>query len=318
MNVNLWFARDNTGEIVSILDSNESNTYVCPICNSDVIPKATTSSKVTPHFAHIDKTKCDNESMLHFWFKHEFIERGDTFTIKTDKEYTFTCKDYSVEKQFKLESGIYRPDLLVITECGNEIVFEMANTNKKKVQDYIDRWIELDKIIVEVDIKSLQGSDKVFNALYYNGKCFNFNKRDGGYYNTIGRLKEEMVRNNKYGIEKIKELDWFWCELKNNSESKDVVNYLSILIEEEIYNETLLSVMKKHKKIKLIESALLNIKSRKTTSLQNQINNYNHLYEIRVDIHTYSDGISNIQNYFIKRKDKKHGTFMTQYDKNVE
>lgn len=53
MNVNLWFARDNNNEIVSILESNNDKDYSCPICTSKVIPKALGSSKVTPHFAHI-------------------------------------------------------------------------------------------------------------------------------------------------------------------------------------------------------------------------------------------------------------------------
>jgi len=55
MNVNLWFARDNHGEITTIINSNNENTYTCPICNSEVIPKALESKQITPHFAHIDR-----------------------------------------------------------------------------------------------------------------------------------------------------------------------------------------------------------------------------------------------------------------------
>lgn len=40
MNIDLWFARDNHDEIITILNSNIANTYTCPICNSEVIPKA--------------------------------------------------------------------------------------------------------------------------------------------------------------------------------------------------------------------------------------------------------------------------------------
>lgn len=212
LNVNLWFARNKDEQIVSILEAHEHKEYTCPVCGSNVIPKALSSKKVTPHYAHIDKSKCDSESMLHWWFKNKFIEKGDTFSIKTDELYTYTCESIEVEKTFHLESGDYRPDVIVHTTNGEEIVFEMANTNKKKVQDYIDRWIELDKVIVEVDIKSLTSGDKTFNALYYKGKCYNFNKRDGGYYNTIGKLKERMLYENKYDIDLIKKLDWFWKE----------------------------------------------------------------------------------------------------------
>ncbi|MEK4121990.1 competence protein CoiA family protein [Lysinibacillus sp. FSL K6-0102] len=223
MNINLWFARNNHGEIITILNSNITNTYTCPICNSEVIPKALESKQVTPHFAHIDRSKCTGESFIHFWMKHGFIERGDTFTIISDESHIFTCKDFKTEVTFNLKTGVYRPDIVIETECGNEIVFEMAHKNKKKVQDYIDRWIELDKIVVEVDTPTLTGQNEVkeFKALYYKGKCFNFNKRDGGYYKTIGKLKEKMKQSGKYDIELVKKLDWFWdevCKYENNED----------------------------------------------------------------------------------------------------
>lgn len=199
LDVNLRFARNQDNEIVSIINSNKDDEYICPICASKVIPKAVESKKKAPHFAHMDVSKCNGEAMIHWWYKNKFIQKGDKFKIFADKEIEFICKDFKTEVTYQLESGTYRPDLVVETECGQEIIFEMANTNKKMVKDYIDRWIELDKIIVEVDIKSLQNVDEIkrFNALYYKGKCFNFNKRDGGYYNTIGKLKEntsELIR----------------------------------------------------------------------------------------------------------------------------
>jgi len=184
--------------------------------------------------------------MIHFWFKHKFIEVGESFKIKTDKEYEYICKSFRTEESFKLSTGIYKPDLIVETECGQEIIFEMANTNKKKVQDYIDKWIELDKTVVEVDIKSLTNGikDKVSNALYYKGKCFNFNKRDGGYYNTIGKIKEDMLSNGEYDIEFVKKLDWFWNTVQKYKQgiiddeelvlSVDVLNEDTILKIEEI------------------------------------------------------------------------------------
>lgn len=233
LNVNLWFARNKDEQIVSILEAHEHEEYTCPVCGSDVIPKALSSRKVTPHYAHIDKSKCDSESMLHWWFKNKFIEKGDTFSIKTDELYTYTCESIEVEKTFHLESGDYRPDVIVHTTDGEEIVFEMANTNKKKVQDYIDRWIELDRVVVEVDIKSLTSGNKTFNALYYKGKCYNFNKRDGGYYNTIGKLKERMIQEDKYDIELVKKLDWFWEDViryKNNDISiDDIFNDIELI-----------------------------------------------------------------------------------------
>lgn len=252
MKVNLWFARDEQNKIISIIDSNNENTYTCPICASKVIPKALESKKITPHYAHVDVDKCNSESMLHWWFKHKFIERGDTFKIKTDNEIEYTCKNFDTEVTFQLESNTYRPDLVIYTECGQEIVFEMANTNKKKVQDYIDNWIELDRIVVEVDIKALQSVDeiKVFNALYYNGKCFNFNKRDGGYYNTIGKLKEQMKQEGKYDIKLAKKLDWFWTELNNyrsDANNNDIFYCINSFIGNGYIYDLLFKIINTHK-----------------------------------------------------------------------
>ena len=259
LEVNLWFARDLNNEIVSVLDANIHNNYHCPVCTSKVIPKALESKKITPHFAHIDVSKCNGEAMIHWWYKNKFIQQGDKFTIVTDKEIEFTCKDYSTEVTYQLTNGTYRPDLVVYTECGQEIVFEMANTNKKMVKDYIDRWIELDRIIVEVDIKALQNVNEIkqFNALYYRGKCFNFNKRDGGYYNTIGKLKEEMQQDGKYDIELVRKLDWFWDNvrfyLKNKNNEYDLFeSIIHIIRSDEKYIYMMIDILNKHKEFNII------------------------------------------------------------------
>ena len=96
-NVKLWFAKNENDEIVTIDDLKDSNTYLCPVCGSDLIPKATESKRITPHFAHVDKSKYNNESMMHFWFKHKFLESGDKFKVVTDKEIEYVCKDAKAE-----------------------------------------------------------------------------------------------------------------------------------------------------------------------------------------------------------------------------
>lgn len=227
MNVQLWFARNKEQEIVSIIESKENSEYTCPLCGSEVIAKAKQSNKISSHFAHLDRSKCNGEAMIHFWMKYKFIEIGESFTIKTDKEYTYTCKSFKTEQLFSLKSGIYKPDLLIVTECGKEIVFEMANTNKKKVQDCIDKWIELNRIVVEVDIKSLIDKSKVFNALYFKGKCFNFNKRDGGYYKTIGKYKE----SENYDIEFARKMDWLWSDIHKHKIGILDISDLSLSLE---------------------------------------------------------------------------------------
>lgn len=243
--VNLWFARNELNEIVSVVNTDNTTSYNCPICESKVIPKALNSKSVTPHFAHVDKEKCSNESMLHFWFKNKFIEKGDSFSIKTDKQYNYVCDNVRTEVTFKLESGTYRPDVIVETLCGQEIVFEMADTNKKSIQDYIDKWIELDKIVVEIDIKSLVNENKIFDALYFKGKCFNFKTKDRIYHNSIGKLKEDMKRSSKYDIELAKKLDWFWNEVKTNIDDKNkIVGMVLEYFDEEFILNKLLPIIK--------------------------------------------------------------------------
>lgn len=227
MNVNLWFAKNSQGEIVTISSAHNDLKYTCPICSSEVIPKAVKSKKVKPHFAHIDRNKCNSESMIHFWMKNKFIEVGEQFKINTDEELTFTCESFETEKIYKLTKGIYKPDLVIHTECGNEIIFEMANSNKKKVEHYIDKWIELDKIVVEVDLKNLTDDVRNIRALYYKGKCYNFNNRDGGYYNTIGKMKEA-----KYDIQLVKSLDWFWESVNQYNNNQVDIIYMANLVKE--------------------------------------------------------------------------------------
>jgi len=56
-NINLWFAKNTNNDIVTINEievKNNKEKYYCPLCGSEVIPKATNSKLITAHFAHID------------------------------------------------------------------------------------------------------------------------------------------------------------------------------------------------------------------------------------------------------------------------
>jgi hypothetical protein len=177
-NVKLWFAKDEYERIVTIDEVNENNknnTYLCPVCGSNLKPKAVKSKQITSHFAHVDASKCNSESQIHFWFKHRFLEKGDKFTVSADKVREYMVNDILVERPYEVENGIYKPDVTILTECGNTIYFEMAFTNKKQVKDYLDIWLELKNIVVEVDIKDLISKNKIptLKALFYEGKCFN-------------------------------------------------------------------------------------------------------------------------------------------------
>jgi predicted RNA-binding Zn-ribbon protein involved in translation (DUF1610 family) len=278
-NVKLWFAKDDLENIVTIdeiNDENKNNTFYCPVCGSDLKPKAVKSKQVTSHFAHVDASKCNSESQIHFWFKHKFLEKGDKFTISTNKVNKYTCKDILVEQPYETENGIYKPDVTILTECGNTIYFEMAFTNKKKVKDYLDIWLELKNTVVEVDIKQLIMKDDTthtFKALFYDGKCFNTKKNDT-YYNTIGKYKEEKL-NGKVDNElkeRIRKLDWFWDELLNYKEKDtsidEIIEVLEVIEKDDL---TIAQEILKKQNCSNIFEEYINVKSVK---LSNYINQY--------------------------------------------
>lgn len=253
-NIKLWFARNTDNKIVTINDinnENKNNTYSCPLCGSELKPKAIQSKRISPHFAHIDASKCDAESMVHFWFKHKFLEQGDEFTVISDKERRYICRNVLVEESYETSDGIYRPDMTIVTENDETIYFEFNYTNKKKVREYLDMWMELGNTVVEIDVKQLmlEGVIPKFKALFYNGKCFNVKKNDT-YYNTIGRYKEEVVdsfSNNEEMKERIRRLDWLWDDiLKYKNNEKNIEDIFFILDHFNTEDENLVSsILKK-------------------------------------------------------------------------
>jgi competence CoiA-like predicted nuclease len=86
-NINVWFARNKEGNIVTIDKINEDNRYEeysCPICESKLIPKLGDIN--AHHLAHKDASKCDRETQIHFFVKNELLKQGDKFTVKLDNE----------------------------------------------------------------------------------------------------------------------------------------------------------------------------------------------------------------------------------------
>lgn len=232
-NVKLWFARNEDDELVTVNDitkkESKKHRYYCPVCGSDLKPKAIESARVAPHFAHVDASKCSSETMIHWWFKHRFLEVGDEFTVASDEENIYKVKEIQVEEPHDTSNGIYRPDMTIITEDDNVIYFEFNYSNKKKIKDYLDMWLELKSIVVEVDIKQLMLQNEIpeFRALFYDGKVFNA-KRNDTYYNTIGRYKEEKMRGkvNDELKERIKKLDWFWDDVLRYKKDEVNINYM--------------------------------------------------------------------------------------------
>lgn len=241
-NVKLWFAKDESNNIVTVdeINKGDNNTYHCPVCGSKLKPKAIESKRVTSHFAHVDASKCNSESQIHFWFKHKFLEKGDKFTIAADKINEYICKDILIEQRYEAGEYTYRPDVTVSTECGETIYFEMAFSNKKKVKDYLDIWLELKNIVVEVDIKQLVLKDKIptFKALFYDDKCFN-TKRNDTYYNTIDKYKEEKLKGNvdEKLKERIRKLDWFWNDIFKYRKGDVTIEHIAMIIDSIDENE---------------------------------------------------------------------------------
>jgi hypothetical protein len=253
-NINLWFARNKDGSIVTIdkIDKeNKHEDYMCPICGSNVIPKAIKDNALmSRHFAHRDASKCDSETQIHFFVKNELIKQGDKFKVKLDTETKeFVCKEVFIEQQYKTEFGTYKPDITILTEDNEIVYFEVANTNKKKIEEYLDIWIELNNIVVEVGTNELlNGNDiKEFKAKFYKDKCFNINKEERDYYDIIGRIK---LSKNKYPTEQINKLSWLWKDINKYLLGELEISELSNLIqaiEDKELKEIVVSILRKNR-----------------------------------------------------------------------
>ncbi len=316
--VALWFAKNSKGEIKTIDEVKyHDDKYYCPLCNSEVIPKALReNSKVAEHFAHLDRSKCTPESMIHWWYKNKFIQIGDKFIVTTDKLHTYVCKNILIEQVYHTEHGDYKPDVTIITESGDIVYFEYAFTNKKRVKDYLDKWLELGNIVVEVNLKTLlqshYGKDTYnFHALFYDGKCFNTNKRDL-YYKTIGQYKEQVYSDKTVDNKKKKEiekLDYIWSliakykamKLSKNELLSELYNY------DCIFNKVVIDIFVKSRCTEIIDDLFNGFKQQilDDIKLYNDIdypNMYDHLriyyrYKTR-----YNDPMIEIEHYNIEEK----------------
>jgi hypothetical protein len=311
-NVQLWFAKKEDGEIITIneVDKSQCEKYYCPLCKGEVVPKQGEINSW--HFAHEDKSECSSETRVHFWVKNKLIEKGTEFTIKSDVEKKYICKDILIEQSYEVDGKTYRPDLTVLTETGETIFFEMEYSNTKKLEDYLDIWIALGNIVVQVDTKALINSslnnELEFDALWYNGKCFNI-KKDNLYYNTIGKYKEQILKNGEYKKrrEEIQKLDWFWRDIIKYKQQKVSIEYLAELIEsiddEECVN-LIFSIVKKLKCTQFLQDYNDYVKTQIDNYLKNTIPLINKklIYRIEDDAHVklyYKNHI--VKDFQIKR-----------------
>lgn len=228
-NVNLWFAKDINGEITlidTITEQNKHNEYFCPICNSKVIPR--TGKQMSWHFAHKDSKKCSSEAMIHWWVKNELVKKGDIFSVIIDGIIVeYECKDILIEQVYQTSYGQYNPDITIITEDNQEIYVEVANTNKKKLKDYADMWMELNNIVVEVDVKDIITGDKIntFDIIDYNKYIFN---RD-----TDKTVKKICKKHKMEYREYIDNLSWVMNDcykyINGNMDIDDLYNEIELL-----------------------------------------------------------------------------------------
>ena len=161
----------------------------------------------------------------------------------------------------------------------------MEYTNTKKLEDYIDIWIGLGNIVVQVDVKTLINSKSnqlsIFKALWYDGKCFNVKKgEDNIYYETIGRYKEENY-NKDIGEKRkadIEGLDWLWKDIKKYKMGEVDIEYISDLIQsiENYYSrKVVISVLRRTKCNQFIKDYVVFNNKRirnKLISLKEEIN----------------------------------------------
>ena len=205
-NVNLWFAKDKNNEIMmikDIIEENKHDKYTCPICGGLV--RANTGKIKSWYFSHINADDCNSETIVHWFVKHELLKVGEKFKVKINddiKEYV--CKEIIEEKEYNTKYGIYRPDLTVITTTNEIIYIEVANTNSKKIKDFIDMWEELGNTVIELKVGEVLNGNKieVFNSIWYEGK---------EYHNQLKELRQICNKEKeKYNFtkEQVEQIDW--------------------------------------------------------------------------------------------------------------
>lgn len=226
--VSLWFASNNVGSYTTIFEidnENKDEEFLCPVCCSKVIPKGIKEdSLVSAHFAHMDASKCTAESIIHWCYKNNFLLKDTHFQIinrEDNKAIDYICDKIYIEKQQKKNGLIYKPDVTVITTTGETIFFEMNYKNKKRVENYINTWLEFNCTVVEVDIKTLLqlNNDKnvfEFKPIFHNGKCYGKVSIKKKAYDNILNLKQKVYqKRSNIAKDFVNRLDWFWRDIAN-------------------------------------------------------------------------------------------------------
>lgn len=245
-NINLWFAKDENNNIITIDKANKNNRYFCPICGSEVIPKALESELVSPHFAHINREECGGESFVHWWTKNNLLKEGDVFSIFTNEEKQYLCKSVQIEKPYDTPFGIYKPDITIECYSGEIIFLEVGLTNTKKKSNYIDRWRHLNNIVIEFNMKNVYNLETLevninnrFQAIYYEGlKIYESDKNYKVFKNKITSME-------KYK-DQLGDIEWFIDDIYEYKMTKEdyrldgIINEIGYIKDNYTYEHSLL------------------------------------------------------------------------------
>ena len=205
-NINLWFANDKDNKTIFAKDLTpeiKHNKYTCPICGGLVRPK--TGEKMSWHYAHINAEDCNSETIVHWFVKHELLKVGDNFKVNINEEIKeYECKEIIKEKEYNTQYGIYKPDLTVVTTTNEVIYIEIANTNKKKIKDFIDMWKELGNTVIEFKVREVLDGNKIdiFNSIWYVGKEYNEQLKE------LRQVCNKEKEKYEFTKEQVEQIDW--------------------------------------------------------------------------------------------------------------
>jgi len=227
---------DKLTHISKINSDNRDDKYYCMLCHSEVRPRSINEdNKMLPHFYHLDRSQCTGESVIHRINKDMLFVEEKSFIINIgNKEERHICKEKHVEKSYNTPYGIYRPDTTVITETGETIFVEINYTSKKNIEEYSQKWLYLNKTVVEFDVKQAYQFDitkvsPTFTAIFANGKYLSTYKKqrdNDDYYNEVHQYiqSEKYKSSTKQRLKELEKLDWFWndlCKYKHNEISSE-------------------------------------------------------------------------------------------------
>lgn len=262
--VNLWFARNGKNEIITIdkVKQGMKDEYSCPICGSEVIPKAIKNdAAMSSHFAHRDKEKCTNEHLIHWWSKNKLFEKGSRIKFFDQEVFDYTCEGVFIEKEYQTSFGIYKPDITVVTDTNEKVFIEIAYRNKKKIEDYHDMWLELGCTVIEIRVDGFSYNKDNYKALFVKGEYRRVNNNEYDYVDIVGSYKEKTYKSKISSKEQanLKLLDWFWHDVVNYKTNNIPIDEIIIEldnIEDKDLKETIIKVLNQPKCNTLVNDIL--------------------------------------------------------------